>query len=46
MEKEKASLLLFVLGMALNGMPHLYVEDRWPSFPNKKKAVGRKGIWL
>ena len=29
-EDKPASSLVVSLGKALNGMPHLYVEDRWP----------------
>ena len=29
-EKKLASLLVVFMGKALNGMPHLYVEYRWP----------------
>ena len=28
-EDKPASLLVVSLGKTLNGMPHLYVEDRW-----------------
>ena len=31
MENKPASSLVVSLGKALNGTPHLYVEDRWPS---------------
>ena len=31
MENKLASLLVMFLGKALNGMPHLYVADRWPT---------------
>ena len=24
--------------------PHLYVEDKWPSFPSQERVGGRKGI--
>ena len=30
-ENKPASLLVVSLGKALNGTPHLYVEDRWPT---------------
>ena len=30
-ENKPASSLVVSLGKALNGMPHLYAEDRWPS---------------
>ena len=29
-ENKPASSLVVSLGKALNGTPHLYVEDRWP----------------
>ena len=29
-ENKPESLLVVSLGKALNGTPHLYVEDRWP----------------
>ena len=29
-ENKSASSLVVFLGKALNGTPHLYVEDRWP----------------
>ena len=28
----------------LTGRPHLYVEDRWPSFPSEERVGDRKGI--
>ena len=34
-ENKPASSLVVSLGKALNGTPHLYVEDRWPSFPSE-----------
>ena len=43
-EIKPASSLIVSLGKALNGTPHLYVEDRWPSFPSEEKVGGRKGI--
>ena len=30
-ENKRASLLVVPLGKALNGTPHIYVADRWPS---------------
>ena len=33
--KKPASSLVVSLGKALKGTPHLYVEDRWPSFPSE-----------
>ena len=38
MENKPASSLVVSLGKALNGLPHLYVEDRWPRFPSEKQA--------
>ena len=44
---EQAGKLAFVsLGKTLNGRPHLYVEDRWPSFSSEEKVDDRKGIRL
>ena len=31
-ENKSASSLVVSLGEAPNGMPHLYVEDRWPRY--------------
>ena len=28
----------------LTGRPHLYVEDRWPSYPSEERVGGRKSI--
>ena len=28
----------------LTGRPHLYVENRWSSFPSEERVGGRKGI--
>ena len=44
MENKPASLLVVSLGKALNGTPHFYVEDRWPSYPSEERVGGRKGI--
>ena len=41
-ENKPASSLVVSLGKALNGMPHLYVEDRWPIKPRKKKATPKR----
>ena len=43
-ENKPAGSLVVSLGKALNGTPHLYVEDRWPSFPSEERVGGRKGI--
>ena len=45
-ENKPASSLVVSLGKTLNGMPHLYVEDEWPSFPSEERVGGRKGIRL
>ena len=42
--KNKPASLLVSLGKAFNGTPHLYVEDRWPSFPSEERVGGRKGV--
>ena len=39
-ENKPASSLVVSLGKALNGMPHLYVEDRWPI--NLEKATPKR----
>ena len=31
-ENKLESSLVVSLGMALNGTPHIYVEDRWPRY--------------
>ena len=43
-ENKLASSLVVSLDKTLNGTPHLYVEDRWPSFPSEERVGGRKGI--
>ena len=44
-ENKPASSLVVSLGKALNVTPpHLYVEDRWPSFSSEERVCGRKGI--
>ena len=43
-ENKPESSLVVSLGKTLYGTPHLYVEDRWPSFPYEKRVGGRKGI--
>ena len=44
MENKLVSLLVvFFFGRHLMGCPHLYVEDRWPSFPSEERVGGRKG---
>ena len=35
-ENKPASSLVVSLGKALNGMPHLYVEDKWPEMSTPK----------
>ena len=39
-ENKPASSLVVFLGKALNGTPHLYVEDRWPI--TSKKATPKR----
>ena len=34
--------LLFPWTRHLKGHPHLYVEDKWPSFSSEKRVGGRK----
>ena len=41
-ENKSASSLVVSLGKALSGTPHLYVEDRWPSFLSEEKVSGRR----
>ena len=41
-ENKPASSLVVSLGKALNGTPHLYVEDRWPINLEKKKATPKR----
>ena len=44
-ENKPASSLAVSLGKAhLTGRSHLYVKDRWPSFPFEERVGGRKGI--
>ena len=46
-ENKPASSLVVSLGKALNGTPHLYVEERWPRHLGKKpqKAIANhRGI--
>ena len=43
-ENKPASSLVVSLGKALNGRLHLYVQNRWPSFPSEEWVGGRKGI--
>ena len=43
-ENKPASSLVGPWARHLTGRPHLYVEDRWPSFPSEEKVGGRKGI--
>ena len=43
-ENKPASSLVVSLGKTLDGMLHLFVEDRWPSFPTEDRVGGRKGI--
>ena len=40
-ENKPASSLVVSLGKALNGTPHLYVEDRWPIKTSKKETPKR-----
>ena len=40
-ENKQASLLVS-LGKTLTGRPHLYVEDRWPSYPSGE-SLWQKG---
>ena len=35
--------LLCPLAKLLMGRPHLYVEDRWPSFPSEEKGWWQEG---
>ena len=43
-ENKPASSLVVSLGKTLDGTPHLYVKDRWLSFPSEERVGGRKGI--
>ena len=43
-DNKSASSLVMSLGKALYGTTHLYVEDRWPSFPSEERVGGRKGL--
>ena len=43
-ENKSASLLVVFLGKALNGMPHRYVEDRWPINLKKRQLPSECGL--
>ena len=40
-ENKPASSLVVSLGKALNGMPHLYVEARWPINLEKRQVPSK-----
>ena len=44
MQNKLASSFVVSLGKALNGIPHLFEEGRWPTFPSKARVGGRKDI--
>ena len=46
MENKPASSLVVSLGKALNGTPHLYVEDWWPRHleNSNSQAVACRGL--
>ena len=43
-ENKPASSLVVFLGKALNGTPHLYVEDRWPINLEKGNSQANVGF--
>ena len=43
-ENKTASSLFVSLGKAINGTPHLYVEDRGPVFPQKRGLVAGRAF--